>query len=71
MPLSFYVKSDNDLLSSVMWTPEKSRDEGIVFCHGWGGGTPYDDLLESWPTAAIPCCDSSNEATAIPPATPI
>jgi pimeloyl-ACP methyl ester carboxylesterase len=29
-----------------MWTPAKSRDEGIVFCHGWGGGTPYDDLLK-------------------------
>ena len=28
-----------------MWTPAKSRNEGIVFCHGWGGGTPYDDLL--------------------------
>jgi pimeloyl-ACP methyl ester carboxylesterase len=28
-----------------MWTPAKSRNEGIVFCHGWGGGAPYDDLL--------------------------
>ena len=45
MPISFYVKSDNDFLNSVMWIPEKSRDEGVVFCHGWGGGTPYDDLL--------------------------
>jgi len=46
MPLSFYVKSDNDFLNSVMWIPERSRDEGVVFCHGWGGGTPYDDLLK-------------------------
>ena len=46
MPLSFYVKSDNDFLNSVMWIPEKSRGEGVVFCHGWGGGTPYDDLLK-------------------------
>ena len=47
MPISFYVKSDNDFLNSVMWIPEKSRDEGVVFCHGWGGGTPYDDLLKT------------------------
>ena len=47
MPISFYVKSDNDFLNCVMWMPEKSRDEGIVFCHGWGGGTPYDDLLKT------------------------
>ena len=47
MPISFYVKSDNDFLKSVMWIPEKSRDEGVVFCHGWGGGTPYDDLLKT------------------------
>jgi pimeloyl-ACP methyl ester carboxylesterase len=30
----------------MLWIPEKSRGEGLVFCHGWGGGTPYDDLLE-------------------------
>jgi len=46
MPLSFYVRRDNDFLNSVMWIPEKSRGEGVVFCHGWGGGTPYDDLLK-------------------------
>ena len=46
MPLSFYIRSDNDFLNSVMWIPEKSRGEGVVFCHGWGGGTPYDDLLK-------------------------
>src|SRR5438128_3857113 len=45
MPLSVYIKSDNDYLNSVIWVPEKSRGEGLVFCHGWGGGTPYDDLL--------------------------
>lgn len=47
MPLSFYVKSDTDFLNAVMWMPAKSRGEGVVFCHGWGGGTPYDDLLET------------------------
>ena len=45
MPMSFYIKSSDALLNCAMWTPAKSRDEGIVFCHGWGGGTPYDDLL--------------------------
>jgi len=40
MPLSFYVKSDNDFLNSVLWIPEKSRDEGVVFCQGGGAGTP-------------------------------
>jgi dipeptidyl aminopeptidase/acylaminoacyl peptidase len=45
MPISFYVKSGDALLHCAMWTPAKSRNEGIVFCHGWGGGTPYDDLL--------------------------
>jgi pimeloyl-ACP methyl ester carboxylesterase len=46
MPLSVYIKSDNDYLNSVIWIPDKSRGEGLVFCHGWGGGTPYDDLLK-------------------------
>jgi dipeptidyl aminopeptidase/acylaminoacyl peptidase len=45
MPLSFYIKSGEDYLNSMVWLPEKSRGEGLVFCHGWGGGTPYDDLL--------------------------
>ena len=45
MPLSFYIKSGDDYLNSMLWIPEKSRGEGVVFCHGWGGGTPYDDLL--------------------------
>jgi pimeloyl-ACP methyl ester carboxylesterase len=46
MPISFYVKSGDDFLNCMLWIPEKNRGEGIVFCHGWGGGTPYDDLLE-------------------------
>jgi pimeloyl-ACP methyl ester carboxylesterase len=45
MPISFYIRSSDALLNCAMWTPAKSRNEGIVFCHGWGGGTPYDDLL--------------------------
>ena len=45
MPISFFIKSSDALLNCAMWTPAKSRDEAIVFCHGWGGGTPYDDLL--------------------------
>ena len=45
MPISFFIRSGDALLNCAMWTPAKSRDEGIVFCHGWGGGTPYDDLL--------------------------
>ena len=43
--VSFYVKSDGEFLNSRMWIPEKSREEAVVFCHGWGGGSPYDDLL--------------------------
>jgi uncharacterized protein len=46
VPLSFYIKSGDDYLNSTLWIPEKSRGEGVVFCHGWGGGTPYDDLLK-------------------------
>jgi len=42
MPISFYIKSSAALLNCTLWTPDKSRGEGIVFCHGWGGGTPYD-----------------------------
>jgi uncharacterized protein len=47
MPISFYVKSDQDFLSAKLWVPQKSRDVGLVFCHGWGGGAQYDDLLEA------------------------
>ena len=46
MPISFYIKSNGALLNCTMWAPGQSRGEGIVFCHGWGGGTPYDDLLK-------------------------
>lgn len=46
MAISFYVRSGDDFLSCRLWIPEKNRGEGLVFCHGWGGGTPYDDLLE-------------------------
>ena len=46
MPLSFYIKNGEDYLNSTLWIPDKSRGEGVVFCHGWGGGTPYDDLLK-------------------------
>jgi pimeloyl-ACP methyl ester carboxylesterase len=45
MPISFYVRSGDDFLNCMLWIPEKNRGEGVVFCHGWGGGTPYDDLL--------------------------
>jgi dipeptidyl aminopeptidase/acylaminoacyl peptidase len=47
MPISFYVRSGDDFLNCMLWIPEKNRGEGVVFCHGWGGGTPYDDLLAS------------------------
>ena len=46
MPLSFYIKSGDDYLNSTLWIPGRSHGEGLVFCHGWGGGTPYDDLLK-------------------------
>jgi pimeloyl-ACP methyl ester carboxylesterase len=46
MPILFYIRSGDAFLNCRMWMPAKSRDEGIVFCHGWGGGAPYDDLLE-------------------------
>jgi pimeloyl-ACP methyl ester carboxylesterase len=29
-----------------LWIARHGRDEAIVFCHGWGGGTGTDDLLE-------------------------
>ncbi|HYA28016.1 MAG TPA: alpha/beta fold hydrolase [Acidobacteriota bacterium] len=47
MPISFFIRSSDALLNCAMWTPAQSRDEGIVFCHGWGGDTPYDDLLQA------------------------
>src|SRR5436190_11542943 len=46
MPISFHVASGEEFLHSTLWIPEKSRRQGVVFCHGWGGGAQYDDLLE-------------------------
>ena len=45
MPFCCYIKTDQDFLNARLWIPKKSRHEAVVFCHGWGGGTPYDDLL--------------------------
>lgn len=46
MPLDFYIKSDDCYLSVRLWIPSTSRNEAVVFCHGWAGGARYDDLLE-------------------------
>jgi pimeloyl-ACP methyl ester carboxylesterase len=46
MQISFYIKVDDQYLNAVLWFPKLSRDIGLVFCHGWGGGSQYDDLLE-------------------------
>lgn len=46
MPVSFYIKSGDAYLHATLWLPKVSRDEALVFCHGWGGGSQYDDLLE-------------------------
>jgi dipeptidyl aminopeptidase/acylaminoacyl peptidase len=44
---AYEVESGDARLDCLVWTPERSnaRDEGVVFCHGWGGGAQYDDLL--------------------------
>jgi len=47
VPLSVFIRSDDDFLSARIWIPKRSRGEGLVFCHGWGGGAQYDDLLEA------------------------
>jgi pimeloyl-ACP methyl ester carboxylesterase len=47
MPLSFYVKSSNEYLEATLWLPKSNGRAGLVFCHGWGGGSQYDDLLEA------------------------
>ncbi|MEX0806210.1 MAG: alpha/beta fold hydrolase [Candidatus Binatia bacterium] len=47
MPISFYVKSEDEYLDATLWLPKLSRSAGLVFCHGWGGGSQYDDLLEA------------------------
>jgi pimeloyl-ACP methyl ester carboxylesterase len=48
MPISHEVESGDARLDCLVWTPEPGggRGEGVVFCHGWGGGAQYDDLLE-------------------------
>ena len=47
MPISFYFKSAQEYLHAALWLPKISRRIGLVFCHGWGGGSQYDDLLEA------------------------
>ncbi len=47
MPISVYVKSTNDFLDSTLWLPKSNAKAGLIFCHGWGGGSQYDDLLET------------------------
>jgi uncharacterized protein len=47
MPLSFYVKSASEYLEATLWLPKSNGRAGLVFCHGWGGGSQYDDLLEA------------------------
>lgn len=53
MPISVYVKSNGEFLSTTLWVPDKSRGVGLVFCHGWGGGAQYDDLFEPLAERAI------------------
>jgi pimeloyl-ACP methyl ester carboxylesterase len=47
VPILFYFKSAQEYLHAALWLPKVSRGEGLVFCHGWGGGSQYDDLLEA------------------------
>ena len=47
MPISFYFQSAQEYLHTTLWLPKVSRRIGLVFCHGWGGGSQYDDLLEA------------------------
>ena len=47
MPISFYVKSTNAFLDATLWLPKSNAKAGLIFCHGWGGGSQYDDLLET------------------------
>ena len=47
VPISFYFKSAQEYLHAALWVPKVSRGEGLIFCHGWGGGSQYDDLLEA------------------------
>ncbi|HKA33315.1 MAG TPA: alpha/beta fold hydrolase [Candidatus Binatia bacterium] len=47
MTNAYEVESGDARLDCLVWTPARSntRGEGVVFCHGWGGGAQYDDLL--------------------------
>ena len=47
MPISFHVKSSNDFLEATLWLPKSASKAGVIFCHGWGGGSQYDDLLQA------------------------
>jgi len=47
VPISFYVKSTNAFLDATLWLPKSIAKAGLIFCHGWGGGSQYDDLLET------------------------
>jgi len=47
VPLSFYVKSTKEYLAATLWLPKLNAKAGLIFCHGWGGGSQYDDLLET------------------------
>ena len=47
VPISFYFKSAQEYLHAALWVPKVSRGVGLIFCHGWGGGSQYDDLLEA------------------------
>jgi pimeloyl-ACP methyl ester carboxylesterase len=48
MTIAYGVESGDTRLDCLVWTPERgdSCREGVVFCHGWGGGAHYDDLLD-------------------------
>ena len=33
--------------TATLWLPKSNAKAGLIFCHGWGGGSQYDDLLET------------------------
>jgi hypothetical protein len=47
MTNAYEVESGDARLDCLVWTPAPSKTlgAGVVFCHGWGGGAQYDDLL--------------------------
>jgi len=47
VPISFYVKSTKEYLAATLWLPKLNATAGLIFCHGWGGRSQYDDLLET------------------------